>query len=108
MASAKTLSVGASVALDDNVIQSQKYTSLRRLQLFLNVLAPLASTRSPNPVRPAGVRARRGGDRITTLFAALHESVAGTFETCRRTLTMSVYRGNSDSSVEAQNDAIDP
>ena len=27
------------------------------------------------------------------LFAAVHESVTGTFETCRRTVTMSVYRG---------------
>ena len=96
MASAKALSVGASVALDDNVIQSQKYTSLWRLQLFLNVLAPLASTRSPNPVRPAGVRARRGGDRITTLFAALHESVAGTFETCRPALNMSAFGGRPE------------
>jgi hypothetical protein len=93
MASAKTLSVEASVALDDNVIQSQKYTSLRRLQLFLNVLAPLASTRSPNPVCPAGVRARRGGDRITTLFAALHESVAGTFRTWRDVRVESAFGG---------------
>ena len=34
MASAKTLSVGASVALDDDVIPFQKYTSIGRLQLF--------------------------------------------------------------------------
>lgn len=37
------------MALDDNVIQSQKYTSFRRLQLFLNAFVPLAATRSPNP-----------------------------------------------------------
>ena len=27
------------------------------------------------------------------LFAAMHESLVGTFETCRPTVTMSVYRG---------------
>jgi hypothetical protein len=98
MASAKALSVGASVALDDNVIQSQKYTSLWRLQLFLNVLAPLASTRSPNPVRPAGVRARRGGDRITTLFAVLHE--------WRRRDYRKTYRGFPHGMPTTQADAI--
>jgi hypothetical protein len=45
----ENLSVGASVALDDNAIQSQKYTSIGRFQLFLKVFVPLASTRSPNP-----------------------------------------------------------
>jgi hypothetical protein len=30
----ETLSVGASMALDDNAIQSQKYTSIGRFQLF--------------------------------------------------------------------------
>jgi hypothetical protein len=45
----ETLSAGASVALDDNAIQSQKYTSIGRFQLFLKVFVPLASTRSPNP-----------------------------------------------------------
>jgi hypothetical protein len=43
------------LALEDNVIQSQKYTSFRRLQLFLNAFVPLASTRSPNPARPAAL-----------------------------------------------------
>jgi len=37
------------VALDDNAIQCQKYTSIGRFQLFLKVFVPLASTRSPNP-----------------------------------------------------------
>ena len=45
----ETLSVGASVALDDNAIQSQKYTSIGRFQLFLRVFVPFAFTRSPNP-----------------------------------------------------------
>ena len=45
----ENLSVGASVALNDNAIQSQKYTSMGRFQLFLKVFVPLASTRSPNP-----------------------------------------------------------
>ena len=31
------------------------------------------------------------GDRIAMLFAAVHESGCGTFETCRRSLAMSVY-----------------
>jgi hypothetical protein len=47
----ETLSVGASVALDDNAIQSQKYTFIGRFQLFLKVFVPLASTRNPNPAR---------------------------------------------------------
>jgi len=34
MVSAKTLSVRASVVLDDNVIPFQEYTSIGRLQLF--------------------------------------------------------------------------
>jgi len=45
----ENLSVGASVALDDNAIQSQKYTSIGKFQLFLKIFVPLASTRSPNP-----------------------------------------------------------
>src|SRR6478672_5073866 len=36
---------------------------------------------------------RRRSDRIATRFAAVHESVLGTFETCRVGLTMSVVRG---------------
>jgi hypothetical protein len=36
----ETLSAKASVALDDNAIQSQKYTSIGRFQLFLNVFVP--------------------------------------------------------------------
>jgi hypothetical protein len=44
----ENVSVRASVALDDNAIQSQKYTSIGRFQLFLKVFVPLASTRSPN------------------------------------------------------------
>lgn len=32
-------------------------------------------------------------DRVRVLFAALHESRCGTFETCRPALTMSVLRG---------------
>ena len=35
----------ASAALDDNAIQSQKYTPIARFQLFLKVFVPLASTR---------------------------------------------------------------
>jgi len=63
----ETLSAKASVALDDNAIQSQKYTSIGRFQLFLNVFVPLAPpaartqpARNPkcNTARPAGVRAR--------------------------------------------------
>src|SRR3981081_4228231 len=63
------------------------------------------STRSPNPAssesqmqyrRPAGVRARRGGDRITTLFAALHEPVTGTFETSRDVRSSVAIRGKAD------------
>jgi hypothetical protein len=42
----ENLSVGASVALDDNAIRSQKYTSIGRFQLFLKVFAPLAFTRN--------------------------------------------------------------
>ena len=34
IASTKTLNVGVSVALDDNVISFQKYASIGRLQLF--------------------------------------------------------------------------
>jgi hypothetical protein len=45
----ETFSVGASMAIDENAIQSQKYTSIRMFQLFLKVFVPLASTRSPNP-----------------------------------------------------------
>jgi hypothetical protein len=41
-------------------------------------------------------RADRRGDRIEMPFAAAHESVVGTFETCRRTLRMSVYRGRPE------------
>jgi hypothetical protein len=37
------------VAFDDKVVQYQKYTSSGTFQLFLKVLAPLASTHSPNP-----------------------------------------------------------
>jgi len=37
------------MALDDNAIQCQKYTSIGRFQLFLKVFVPLAFTRSPNP-----------------------------------------------------------
>jgi hypothetical protein len=39
---------------------------------------------------------RRRGDRIKTLFAALHESGCGTFPTCRDSLTMSAHRGKAD------------
>jgi ABC-type uncharacterized transport system substrate-binding protein len=42
------------------------------------------------------VRADRRGDRIEMPFAAAHESVVGTFETCRRVLRMSVDRGGPD------------
>jgi hypothetical protein len=45
----ENLSIGASVALDDNAIQSQKYTSIGKFQLFWKIFVPLASTRSPNP-----------------------------------------------------------
>ena len=41
----ENLSVGASVALDDNAIQSQKYTSIGRFQLFLKVFVALACAR---------------------------------------------------------------
>jgi hypothetical protein len=35
------------VALDDNAIRSQKYTSIGRFQLFLKVFALLAAARTP-------------------------------------------------------------
>jgi hypothetical protein len=63
----ETPSAKASVALDDNAIRSQKYTSIGRFQLFLNVfvpLAPPAARTQPagnpkgNTARLAGVRAR--------------------------------------------------
>jgi hypothetical protein len=75
----ENLSVRASVALDDNAIQSQKYTSIGRFQLFLKVFVPLASTRSRTSQlgTPNAIPLARG-DRITTVFAALHKSVAGT------------------------------
>jgi len=38
-------------------------------------------------------RADRRGDRIEMPFAAAHESVVGTFETCQQTMRMSVHRG---------------
>jgi hypothetical protein len=34
--------------------------------------------------------------RITMLFAAVHDSVVGTFETCGRTLSMSVDRARPE------------
>ena len=40
--------------------------------------------------------ARRRGDRIEIHFAAVHESLFGTFETCRRSLKMSAYRGTPE------------
>jgi len=33
---------------------------------------------------------------MMVLFVAAHESAVGTFETCRRTVTMSVYRGRAE------------
>jgi hypothetical protein len=36
------------------------------------------------------------GDRMTPWFAAVHESLVGTFETCRRTLRMSLDRGRPE------------
>src|SRR5713101_3493330 len=39
---------------------------------------------------------RRQGDRIEMPFAAAHESVHGTFETCRPALRMSVYPGRPE------------
>jgi hypothetical protein len=44
----ENLSVGASVALDDNAIQS-KYTTIGRFQQFLKVFVPLHH--KPNPAR---------------------------------------------------------
>ena len=38
----------------------------------------------------------RGGDRIRARLAAVHESVVGTFRTCRIALTMSVDEGKAD------------
>jgi hypothetical protein len=35
----ENLSIGASVALDDNAIQSQKYTSIGKFQLFWKIFA---------------------------------------------------------------------
>jgi hypothetical protein len=54
----ETLSVGASMALDDNVTPFQKYTSIGRLQLFLKVFVPLASTRCPDPASSEGADQR--------------------------------------------------
>jgi hypothetical protein len=45
----ENLSVGGSVALDDNAIQSKKYTSLGRFQPFLKVFVPLASHPQAEP-----------------------------------------------------------
>jgi hypothetical protein len=39
----ENLSVGASMAPDDNAVQSQKYTSIGRFQLFLKVSGKLAA-----------------------------------------------------------------
>ena len=41
-------------------------------------------------------RADRRGDRIEMPFAAAHESVVGTFETCRPALRMSADRGRPE------------
>src|SRR5712691_10479521 len=50
-----------------------------------------------NTARPAGARARRRSDRLTTLFAALNESVAGTNAKCQP------HRGMSEFGGEAEN-----
>jgi hypothetical protein len=39
----ENLSVGASMAPDDNAVQPQKYTSIGRFQLFLKVSGKLAA-----------------------------------------------------------------
>jgi len=53
------------VALDDNAIQSQKYTSIGRIQRFLNVFVPLASARIDAQL-PAPIGFQRGNltDRL--------------------------------------------
>ena len=47
--------------------------------------------------------ARRRGDQIEMLFAAVRESLVGTFETCRPALWMSVSGGRPE--VNGRNDA---
>jgi hypothetical protein len=47
-------------------------------------------------------------DRVRLLFAALHESGCGTFETSRQQLVMSAFRGGSEVSGARSNVAIDP
>jgi ABC-type uncharacterized transport system substrate-binding protein len=42
------------------------------------------------------VRADRRGDRIEMPFAAAHESVVGTFETCQPARKLSAYRGRPE------------
>jgi hypothetical protein len=40
---------------------------------------------------------------MTMLFAAVHESVVGTFETCPPVMRMSVHRGKSEVAVDRPN-----
>jgi hypothetical protein len=53
-------------------------------------------------------RHKRTALRITyTAIAAVHESIRGTVETCRRTLRMSVYGGAGSNRPTVKNDEID-
>jgi hypothetical protein len=45
---------------------------------------------------PLGGKPRVSDEMRRTLFAAVHESVCGTFETCRPVLPMSVHRGRPE------------
>src|ERR1700730_4847436 len=52
-------------------------------------------------------RTCRRGNRVSA-FAAGHESVSGTSETCGPAQNMSVHRGRPEVTGGGQNDAIDP
>jgi hypothetical protein len=87
----------------------------RRAAKTRKIAMDIIADRAPLGAKPTSGSAARGrgfGEELPNnpeeREATIAESVVGTFETCRPTLTMSVSEGRPEVADGGQNDAIDP
>src|SRR5258706_9898667 len=73
------------------------YRAALRALSIAPVLAAWLNNSSSSPARPRGVGcSRRRGDRIEMRFAAVHESLVGTFETSRDVRSLVAIGGKAE------------